>query len=46
MTDRALILVDMQNDFMEFGSLPVTDGSKTVPVVNELRKAIIFNSEI
>lgn len=34
----ALIIVDMQNDFMEFGSLPVTDGSKTVPVVNELRK--------
>ncbi len=33
---RALILVDVQNDFMPFGSLPVADGDAIVPVANEL----------
>ncbi len=35
---RALILVDIQNDFCPGGSLAVTDGDKIVPVVNKLQK--------
>ncbi|MDQ7032073.1 MAG: bifunctional nicotinamidase/pyrazinamidase [Desulfonauticus sp.] len=33
---KALILIDIQNDFCPQGSLPVPDGDKIVPVVNEL----------
>ena len=33
---RALLLVDIQNDFMPFGSLPVVDGDSVVPVANAL----------
>ncbi|TDB39523.1 MAG: bifunctional nicotinamidase/pyrazinamidase [Actinobacteria bacterium] len=33
---RALILVDIQNDFMPFGALPVADGDAIVPVANAL----------
>jgi len=33
---RALLLVDIQNDFMPFGALPVTDGDAVVPVANAL----------
>ncbi len=33
---RALILVDIQNDFMPFGALPVPDGDAVVPVANAL----------
>lgn len=33
---KALILVDIQNDFMPFGSLPVADGDAVVPVANAL----------
>jgi len=33
---RALILVDLQNDFMPGGALAVTDGDQTVPVANGL----------
>jgi len=32
----ALLLVDIQNDFMPFGSLPVTQGHAVVPVANLL----------
>ena len=32
--DRALIVIDLQNDFMPGGSLPVPDGDAVVPVVN------------
>jgi nicotinamidase/pyrazinamidase len=36
LTDRdALIIVDMQNDFMPGGALPVPDGDKIIPVLNE-----------
>ncbi len=35
---RALILVDLQNDFMPGGSLPVTGGNEIMPIVNELQK--------
>lgn len=37
MTQRALILVDIQKDFMPDGSLPVPDGYAVVPVANELQ---------
>ena len=33
---RALLLIDIQNDFMPFGSLPVTDGDAVVGVANLL----------
>lgn len=33
---RALLLVDIQNDFMPFGALPVTDGDAVVAVANQL----------
>jgi nicotinamidase/pyrazinamidase len=33
---RALVLVDIQNDFMPGGSLPVPRGDEVVPVVNAL----------
>ena len=35
---KALIIVDAQLDFMPGGALPVTDGNKIVPVINELIK--------
>ncbi len=33
---RALIVIDLQNDFMLGGSLPVPDGDAVVPVVNRV----------
>lgn len=33
---RALILVDIQNDFMPTGALPVPEGDQIVPVVNSI----------
>ncbi len=33
---RALLLVDLQNDFMPFGALPVAEGDAVVPVANAL----------
>lgn len=35
---RALLLIDVQNDFMPFGSLPVAGGDAVVPVANELAR--------
>jgi nicotinamidase/pyrazinamidase len=35
---RALILVDIQNDFMPFGSLPVADGDAVVAVANRVAR--------
>lgn len=35
---RALLLVDIQNDFCPGGSLAVREGDRIVPVVNELQK--------
>ncbi|HET6498384.1 MAG TPA: bifunctional nicotinamidase/pyrazinamidase [Coriobacteriia bacterium] len=32
----ALVLVDIQNDFMPFGALPVVEGDAVVPVANRL----------
>lgn len=34
--EKVLLVVDMQNDFMEGGSLPVTGGKSIVPIVNNL----------
>ncbi|MBP5783297.1 isochorismatase family protein [bacterium] len=34
--EKVLLVVDMQNDFMEGGSLPVTGGKAIVPIVNNL----------
>jgi len=36
MSKQALAIVDLQNDFCPGGSLPVPDGDKIVPIVNEL----------
>lgn len=35
---RALVLVDLQNDFCPGGALAVKEGDKVVPLVNELQK--------
>lgn len=35
----ALILVDLQNDFMPGGALPVQDGDKILPAINRLLNA-------
>lgn len=35
---KALIVVDMQNDFMPGGALGVPDGFKIIPIINELMK--------
>lgn len=35
---KALILVDIQNDFMPTGALPVADGDQVVPVANRVQK--------
>ncbi len=34
LSDAALIIVDVQNDFCTGGALPVTDGDKVVPILN------------
>jgi nicotinamidase/pyrazinamidase len=36
---RALIVVDIQRDFCPGGALPVTDGDKIIPAVNQLVRA-------
>lgn len=35
---KALILVDIQNDFVPGGALPVPDGDQIVPLVNQLQR--------
>jgi len=37
---KALILVDIQNDFLPGGALPVADGDAVVPVVNRLMRKL------
>ena len=39
---RALVLVDLQNDFMPFGALPVEDGDEVVAVANDLMPRFEF----
>src|SRR6516165_8600465 len=36
---KALILADIQNDFLPGGALGVQDGDKVIPVANELQAA-------
>ena len=36
---KALIIVDMQNDFCPGGTLPVKDGNTIIPVINGLMKS-------
>lgn len=38
---RALIVVDIQRDFCPGGALPVIDGDKIIPAVNELVRAFV-----
>jgi nicotinamidase/pyrazinamidase len=42
--DRALLLVDMQNDFCPGGKLPVPGGEAIVPVLNKYIKVFIQNN--
>lgn len=35
---RALVMVDIQNDFLQGGALAVKEGSKIIPLVNNLQK--------
>ncbi|MBU2511614.1 bifunctional nicotinamidase/pyrazinamidase [bacterium] len=39
---KALILVDIQNDFTPTGALPVPEGDQIIPVVNNLQKKFDF----
>lgn len=39
MSNRALIIVDLQNDFLPGGALAVADGDQVVPVANRLMKS-------
>jgi len=44
----ALICVDLQNDFMPGGSLPVKDGNDIIPIINNilpLFKTVIFTKD-
>jgi nicotinamidase/pyrazinamidase len=35
---KALVIIDVQNDFIPGGNLPVTNGDSIVPVINSLQK--------
>ena len=35
---KALIIVDVQNDFIPGGSLPVQDGESIIPILNQLQR--------
>jgi nicotinamidase/pyrazinamidase len=38
-SERALILVDLQNDFVPGGALPVAEGDAVIPVANRVQQA-------
>lgn len=38
-SNAALLVVDVQNDFVEGGALPVSKGAEVVPVINRLARA-------
>jgi nicotinamidase/pyrazinamidase len=40
---KALILVDLQNDFCALGALEVKEGNKVVPIANKLMDAKLFD---
>jgi nicotinamidase/pyrazinamidase len=33
---KTLILIDVQNDFMPYGALPVSEGDQIVPIINKI----------
>lgn len=35
---RALLIVDVQNDFCKGGALEVSEGNDVIPVINKLRQ--------
>ena len=39
---KALVIVDLQNDFLPGGGLPVPGGDEVIPLANEL-KIVVFN---
>lgn len=39
---RALLVIDLQNDFMPFGALPVAEGDAVVPVANAIMPRFEF----
>ena len=39
----ALVIVDMQNDFMPTGTLPVPDADKIIPVLNKYIDMFVSN---
>lgn len=46
--NQALLVVDVQKDFLETGALPVKNGSKVVKVINELIpkfKTVVFSQD-
>ncbi len=43
---RALIIVDVQNDFCPGGSLVVPQGDQVVPVFNKIRDSVRWDSVI
>ena len=44
---RALLIVDMQNDFMPGGALPIPQADKIIPIINELQNKfdLVFASQ-
>jgi nicotinamidase/pyrazinamidase len=40
---KALIIVDVQNDFCEGGSLPTYDSNSIIPFINQLIKSPTFS---
>ncbi|KAA6403347.1 MAG: nicotinamidase/pyrazinamidase [Streblomastix strix] len=43
---KALIIVDVQYDFLEGGSLAVAHGNEVIPVINTLRKRVKFDDVV
>lgn len=43
---KALIIVDMQKDFCEGGSLAVSGGNAIVPIINEMKKKYLIDGNI
>ncbi|PRY90536.1 bifunctional nicotinamidase/pyrazinamidase [Mongoliibacter ruber] len=39
---KALLIVDVQNDFLPGGALPVKDGDLIIPIINKLQKKFSF----
>jgi nicotinamidase/pyrazinamidase len=37
MENSALIIIDVQNDFMSYGNLPVENAERVIPIINELQ---------